>query len=69
MPTRENFQIIFVGTIQPTETKLKKILQVRRRKIMNALTWLKNNNELYKNVYISHENLSNLPTDDVPKKY
>jgi hypothetical protein len=46
IPSRENFQVIFVGTIQPTETKIKQILRVRRTKIYHALVWLKKHNNL-----------------------
>jgi len=38
--------------------------RVRRRKIEEALVWLKANNKWYRNVTISEERLSQLPMDD-----
>lgn len=66
LPEREYFHVIFVGAIQPCESKLKQVLKVRREKIRNALIWLKNNNCAYSDVEISNDNLDKLPLDDIP---
>ncbi|KAI9067801.1 hypothetical protein FKP32DRAFT_1609249 [Trametes sanguinea] len=60
--------IIFVGSKPPSKEWLQKKakpLVVRREKILRALTWLKDNNELYKHMTISEDNLSQLPVDDL----
>jgi len=60
--------IIFVGnsalTAEWMRTKAKPLL-VRREKVYKALTWLKCNNPLYKDVEIGEENLQSLPEEDV----
>jgi len=60
--------VIFVGSSRVTKEWLRekaKPLVVRREKVRNALTWLKANNPLYKDVDIDHRNLEELPLDDV----
>ena len=60
--------IIFVGNSTLTKEWLRdkaKPLAVRREKVYKALTWLKENNPLYRDVEISEENIRSLPVDDV----
>lgn len=60
--------VIFVGSSRLTKGWLRnkaKLLVVRREKVYNALTWLKANNPLYREVKIDHDHLQALPEDDV----
>ena len=40
--------------------------RVRRAKVMQALQWLQQNNQCYKDITIDHAALQNLPEDGVP---
>ncbi|CAM4988474.1 unnamed protein product, partial [Rotaria socialis] len=63
----ETLKVIFVGTRPPERIQLKKILTVRKKKIIQALYWLKKHNLLYQSVDINLENIAQLPEDDVPE--
>lgn len=58
--------ITYVGTKNLPKTWLKSTFRVRRRIVSEALMWLKDNNELYRDIVISLERLKNLPEDDIP---
>ena len=58
---------IFVGAHPPERIHLKKVLTVRKKKIIQALNWLKKHNVLYRNIDINLENIAQLPEDDVPE--
>lgn len=61
--------ITFVGPKGlPESTLSPNTFQVRRRKVRDALRWLKNNNPLYHNITISDERLSQLPEEDIPEE-
>lgn len=45
---------------------MKSTFQVRRRRVYEALAWLKTNNRLYQDIEISIERLNLLPEDGVP---
>ncbi|CAF4680721.1 unnamed protein product [Rotaria sp. Silwood2] len=60
-------KVIFIGARPPVRIHLKKVLTVRKKKIIQALHWLKKNNVLYRNVNINFENIAQLPEDDVPE--
>ena len=62
----DTLKVIFIGARLPERIHLKKILTVRKKKIIEALQWLKKYNVLYQNVDISLENIAQLPEDDVP---
>ena len=60
--------VIFVGSSNLTKEWLRekaKPLVVRREKVRSALSWLKQNNPLYRDVEIDDANLDALPLDDV----
>lgn len=59
--------MIFVGARPPNRIHLKKILTVRKKKIIQALNWLKQYNILYQNIEINLKNIAQLPEDDVPE--
>ena len=42
-----------------------KDFKVRNSKVLQALTWLKNNNPFYRNIVIDEENLNTLPDNGV----
>ncbi|CAM4985043.1 unnamed protein product [Rotaria socialis] len=63
----EALKVIFVGARPPERIQLKKVLTVRKKKIIQALYWLKKHNLLYQNVDINLENIAQLPEDDVPE--
>lgn len=60
-------KIIFVGSKRPERVHLKKLLTVRKKKVVEALHWLKKYNLLYQNVEINLQNIAELPDDDVPE--
>ena len=62
----EAVKVIFVGAKRPERIHLKKILTVRKKKVVEALHWLKKYNLLYQNVPINLQNIAELPEDDIP---
>ncbi|CAF4239766.1 unnamed protein product [Rotaria sp. Silwood2] len=63
----DTLKVIFIGARPPDRLHLKKVLTVRKKKIVQALQWLKKYNILYQNINISLENIAQLPEDDVPE--
>jgi hypothetical protein len=63
----DTLKVIFVGARPPERIHLRKILTVRKKKIIQALHWLKRHNVLYRNIEINLENIAQLPEDDVPE--
>ncbi|CAF3848636.1 unnamed protein product [Rotaria sp. Silwood1] len=63
----DTLKVIFIGARPPDRIHLKKVLTVRKKKIIQALQWLKKHNVLYQNVNINLENIAQLPEDDVPE--
>ena len=63
----DTLKVIFVGARPPERIHLRKILTVRKKKIIEALNWLKEHNILYKNIDINMKNVAQLPDDDVPE--
>ncbi|KAN0080787.1 hypothetical protein V8E54_003991 [Elaphomyces granulatus] len=61
-----NITVSWDGGAEPTDENLRKFCTVRRKKVLNALEWLKENNELYRDVKINYELLSTWPDDAVP---
>ena len=62
----DTLKVIFIGARPPNRIQLKKVLTVRKKKIIQALQWLKKHNLLYQQVNINLENINQLPEDDVP---
>lgn len=63
----DSLKVIFVGPRTPQRNQLKNILTVRKKKVFEALQWLKQNNPLYRNVAIDPLAMHKLPDDDVPE--
>ncbi|CAF3951344.1 unnamed protein product [Rotaria sordida] len=63
----DTLKVIFVGSRPPERIHLRKILTVRKKKIIQALQWLKKYNILYQSIEINLENIAQLPEDDVPE--
>ncbi|CAF4063150.1 unnamed protein product [Rotaria sp. Silwood2] len=63
----DTLTVIFVGAHPPERVHLKKVLTARKKKVTQAMHWLKNNNILYQNVEINIHNINQLPDDDVPE--
>jgi hypothetical protein len=63
----DTLKVIFVGAHPPERIYLRKILTVRKKKIIQALHWLKKYNVLYRDVDINLQNIDQLPDDDVPE--
>ena len=63
----DTVKVIFVGAQRPERIHLKKILTVRKKKIVQALHWLKKYNLLYQSVEINMKNIAQLPEDDIPE--
>jgi hypothetical protein len=62
----DSLKIIFIGCHAPERKQLKHILTVRKKKVSDALRWLRQNNPLYHTVVIDQERIDQLPVDDVP---
>lgn len=58
--------VSFVGTGRLPKKWLKETFRVRRRRVYEALLWLKNHNPLYADYNISEEQLNALPEDGIP---
>ncbi|KJA13878.1 hypothetical protein HYPSUDRAFT_209157 [Hypholoma sublateritium FD-334 SS-4] len=58
--------VTFLGPKGLPESTMPEMFRVRRRRVKEALTWLKTNNPLYANIEISEENLHGLPVDGIP---
>ncbi|RDB17999.1 ATP-dependent DNA helicase RRM3 [Hypsizygus marmoreus] len=58
--------VTFVSPKQVKENTLPAFLMVRRRRIREALLWLKAHNPLYRDIVISEERLLELPENAVP---
>ena len=58
--------ITFIGPRNLPERTMPGFLQVNRRRVHDALLWLKENNPVYHNIIISVDRLNELPQDDVP---
>ncbi|CAF1580639.1 unnamed protein product [Rotaria magnacalcarata] len=63
----DRLKIIFVGAHMPNRVELRKICGVSKRKVHNALLWLKTHNYMYRTIPINEINISKLPEDDVPE--
>jgi hypothetical protein len=60
--------VVFIGSQPPTQEWLRekaKPLLVRPKVIRDALIWLQNNNELYKDIEINEELLMSLPENSI----
>ncbi|KAF7332332.1 ATP-dependent DNA helicase [Mycena kentingensis (nom. inval.)] len=58
--------VTFVGKQLRPLYGLKRILQVRRQRVLDALRWLKSNNPLYAAYEIDEARTHDMPEDDVP---
>lgn len=70
-PTRdeisEGLAFIFVGPARPTDQDYQRTpMPVRRRRVRDALDWLKLNHSDYQDLLISLENLAELPEAGIP---
>jgi hypothetical protein len=63
----DTLKVIFIGARPPNRLHLRKVLTVRKKKIIEALQWLKKYNTLYQNININLDNIAQLPEDDVPE--
>ena len=63
----DSLKIIFVGCRTSSKHQLKNILTVRKKKVLEALQWLSQNNPLYRYVTINQSTINKLPEDDVPE--
>ncbi|CAF4095943.1 unnamed protein product [Rotaria magnacalcarata] len=63
----DTLKIVFVGADIPNRVELRKICGVSKRKVYNALVWLKNHNSMYRMIPINEINIAKLPEDDVPE--
>ncbi len=59
-------KVVFIGNRKPSKRQLKKVLQVRRKKVMDALKCLKEIHELYKDIQLDHHLEMKLPEEDIP---
>ena len=63
----ETLKVIFVGHQPPKLVQFKKVLTVRKKRVVEALHWLKKYNPLYHGIKIDFTNIEKLPEDDVPE--
>ncbi len=64
----ETFAVMFIRSKPPAEKDFDEVpvYNVRRKKVQEALEWLKLNHIDYENVFISHENLKLYPENGSP---
>ncbi|KAF9524533.1 hypothetical protein CPB83DRAFT_605493 [Crepidotus variabilis] len=58
--------ITFVTPHKVVNRDLQGLFRVKRERVRDALKWLQANNQLYSDIIISEDRLSELPEDDVP---
>ena len=63
----DTLKVIFVGSQPPKRLQLRRVLTVRKKKVVNALHWLKKYNPLYRDINIDRVNIEKLPDDDIPE--
>ncbi|CAF1489052.1 unnamed protein product [Adineta ricciae] len=63
----DTLKVIFIGARPPDRINLKRVLAVRKKRIIQALQWLKKYNILYQKITINIQNINRLPEDDVPE--
>ena len=63
----DTLKVIFIGARPPDRIHLKVVLTMRKKRIIQALQWLKKHNILYQKVNINLQNINQLPEDDVPE--
>ena len=63
-----NITVSWDGGADPIDENLHKFCTVKREKVLKALEWLKENNELYRDVKINYELLRTWPDDAVPRE-
>ena len=60
--------VTFVGPGNLPQKTMPGFLRVNRRRVHDALQWLKENNPVYRDIIISTTRLDELPVDDVPRE-
>ena len=60
-------KVILIGSHPTERVNLKKVLTVRKKKVVEALYWLKKYNILSQNIEINSQNIAALPENDVPE--
>ena len=60
--------VTFVGPKNLPQKTLPGFLRVSRERVRMALEWLKENNPIYSDIYISNARLKELPVDGVPEE-
>ena len=60
--------VTFIGPRNIPDKTMPGFLRVNRRRVHEALLWLKENNPIYRNIVVSIYRLNELPLDDVPHK-
>jgi Domain of unknown function (DUF6570) len=71
LPSRPNIlaaiiSVTLVGPQNVKEKTLKGVLQVRRQRVLEALSWLKGHNPIYAAVEIDMEAINQLPVEGIP---
>lgn len=62
----ETIKIVFIGSSKPTKEQLSKYFLINKQKVILALNWLKQNNEIYKNIIIDETKISSIDNNTVP---
>lgn len=65
-PTATLASVVVVTVIRLPKDWLKGTFRIRRRRVYEALLWLKRNNGLYGDIVIDEERLQMLPEDGIP---
>ncbi|MCJ1347504.1 hypothetical protein MMC31_005729 [Peltigera leucophlebia] len=60
-------RIVWSGAGHPTDYDLRHFIQIRKQKIIEALTWLQQNNPHYHDVVINHTMLETMPNEFIPE--
>jgi hypothetical protein len=60
--------IAFIGKQKISRESIRSLFNVSRKRVYSSLLWLKRHNDLYADIEISGETLSQLPENDVPRE-
>ncbi|CAG8698217.1 7398_t:CDS:2, partial [Cetraspora pellucida] len=64
----DHLKLVFIEKKTPSKNYLKKILQIRKSKVTNALQWLFSHNKLFKEyIEINSKILNDLPKGEIPE--
>ncbi len=62
----EVVKVVYIGNSPPSKKQLQNVLNVRRKKVLDALQWLKRHHKQYSSIPIDDDKMKKIPQDDIP---